>query len=135
MCTEIVSDIQNSFCTQYVLPMFFKKESFWQRFTCTQTFIYMTSGLRFKASKIWFIFFYIFYFLPKQGRSRQLRTKNDFDTECPFLTYGENVWRFEFKNIELGERLLFVVLATFLDLVKNPKSWLREWSFLILDPI
>ena len=26
--------IQNNFCTQYVLPMFCKKKSFWQRFTC-----------------------------------------------------------------------------------------------------
>ena len=33
--TEIVSDIQNNFCTQHVLPMFCKKKSFWQRFTCT----------------------------------------------------------------------------------------------------
>ena len=36
LCTEIVSDIQNNFCTQYVLPMFCKKKSFWQRFTCTK---------------------------------------------------------------------------------------------------
>ena len=35
MCKEIVSDIQNNFCTQHVLPMFCKKKSFWQRFTCT----------------------------------------------------------------------------------------------------
>ena len=35
LCTEIVSDIQNNFCTQHVLPMFLKKKSFWQRFTCT----------------------------------------------------------------------------------------------------
>ena len=34
-CTEIVSDIQKTFCTQCVLPMFCKKKSFWQRFTCT----------------------------------------------------------------------------------------------------
>ena len=34
LCTEIVSDIQNNFCTQHVLPMFCKKKSFWQRFTC-----------------------------------------------------------------------------------------------------
>ena len=33
-CTEIVSDIQNIFCAQNVLPMFCKKKSFWQRFTC-----------------------------------------------------------------------------------------------------
>ena len=36
LCTEIVSDIQSNFCTQHVLPMFFKKKSFWQRFTCTK---------------------------------------------------------------------------------------------------
>ena len=36
LCTEIVFDIQNNFCTQHVLPMFFKKKSFWQRFTCTR---------------------------------------------------------------------------------------------------
>ena len=36
LCTEIVSDIQNNFCTQHVLPMFCKKKSFWQRFTCTE---------------------------------------------------------------------------------------------------
>ena len=35
--TEIVSDIQNNFCTQYVLPMFCKKKSFRQRFTCTES--------------------------------------------------------------------------------------------------
>ena len=33
LCTEIVSDIRNNFCTQHVLPMFCKKKSFWQRFT------------------------------------------------------------------------------------------------------
>ena len=35
LCAEIVSDIQNNFWTQHVLPMFCKKKSFWQRFTCT----------------------------------------------------------------------------------------------------
>ena len=35
-CTEIVSDIQNNFCKQHVLPMFFEKKRFWQRFTCTR---------------------------------------------------------------------------------------------------
>ena len=35
LCTEIVFDIQNNFCTQHVLSMFCKKKSFWQRFTCT----------------------------------------------------------------------------------------------------
>jgi hypothetical protein len=34
LCKEIVSDIQNNFCTQHVLPMFCEKKSFWQRFTC-----------------------------------------------------------------------------------------------------
>ena len=28
LCTEIVSDIQNNFCTQHVLPLFCKKKSF-----------------------------------------------------------------------------------------------------------
>ena len=28
LCTENVFDIQNNFCTQYVLPMFCKKKSF-----------------------------------------------------------------------------------------------------------
>ena len=37
LCTEIVSDIQKIFCTQHVLPMFCKKKSFWQRFTCNDT--------------------------------------------------------------------------------------------------
>ena len=36
LCTEIVSDIQNNFCIQHVLPMFCKKKSFWQRFTCNK---------------------------------------------------------------------------------------------------
>ena len=35
LCTEIFSDAQNNFGTQHVLPMFCKKKSFWQRFTCT----------------------------------------------------------------------------------------------------
>ena len=41
LSTEIVSDIQNNFCAQHVLvlPMFCKKKSFWQRFTCTQLLI------------------------------------------------------------------------------------------------
>ena len=34
LCTEIVSDLQNNLCTQHVLPMFWKRKSFWQRFTC-----------------------------------------------------------------------------------------------------
>ena len=33
--SDIVSDIQNNFCSKHVLPMFCKKKSFWQRFTCT----------------------------------------------------------------------------------------------------
>ena len=37
LCIEIVSDIQNKFCTQHVLPMLCKKKSFWQRFACTYT--------------------------------------------------------------------------------------------------
>ena len=36
LCTEIVSDIQDNFCTQHVLSMFCKKKSFWQRFTCIE---------------------------------------------------------------------------------------------------
>ena len=28
LCTEIVSDIQNNFCTQHVLPMFCKMKTF-----------------------------------------------------------------------------------------------------------
>ena len=39
LCTEIVSDIQNNFCTQHVLPMYCKKKSFWQRFTCTRSIL------------------------------------------------------------------------------------------------
>ena len=35
LCREIVSDIQNNFCTPHFLPMFCKKKSFWQRFTYT----------------------------------------------------------------------------------------------------
>ena len=34
LCTEIVFEIQNNFCTHDVLLMFSKKKSFWQRFTC-----------------------------------------------------------------------------------------------------
>ena len=34
-CTKIVFYIQNNFCTtKHALPMFCKKRSFWQRFTC-----------------------------------------------------------------------------------------------------
>ena len=36
LCTEIVSDIENSFCTQHVLHMLCQKKSFRQRFTCTE---------------------------------------------------------------------------------------------------
>ena len=36
MCTKNVSDIQNNISTQHVLPMFCKKKSFWQRFTCKE---------------------------------------------------------------------------------------------------
>ena len=39
LCTEIVFDIQNNFCIQHVLPMFCKKKSFWQKFTCKTKFI------------------------------------------------------------------------------------------------
>ena len=38
--TEIVFDIQNNFCTQHVLPMFCKKNSFWQRFTCNWNMLF-----------------------------------------------------------------------------------------------
>ena len=34
LCTEIVFDIQNNFCIQHVLLMFWKKKNFWPRFTC-----------------------------------------------------------------------------------------------------
>ena len=40
LCTEIVSDIQNKFCTEHVLPMFFKKKSFWERFTCNSSTVH-----------------------------------------------------------------------------------------------
>ena len=43
LCTEIVPDIQNNFCTQHFLPMFCKKKSFWQRFTCTKEYLYLLS--------------------------------------------------------------------------------------------
>ena len=36
LCTEIDFDIQINFCKQHVLPMFCKKKSFWQGFTCTE---------------------------------------------------------------------------------------------------
>ena len=39
LCTEIVFDIQNNFCTQHVLPMLCKKKSFRQRFTCTRSIL------------------------------------------------------------------------------------------------
>ena len=35
LCTVIVSDIKNNFCTQLFVPMFCKKKSLWQRFTCS----------------------------------------------------------------------------------------------------
>ena len=35
LCTEIVSDIQDNFCTQHVVSVFYVKKSFWKRFTCT----------------------------------------------------------------------------------------------------
>ena len=35
LCTEIVPDFQNNFCTLHSLPVFCKKKSSWQRFTCT----------------------------------------------------------------------------------------------------
>ena len=49
LCTEIVFDTQNNFCTKHVLPMFCKMKSFWQRFTCNQYFVmflgtYLYSG-------------------------------------------------------------------------------------------
>ena len=36
-------DIQNNFCTQHVLPIFCKKKSFWQRFTCTAGILFSCS--------------------------------------------------------------------------------------------
>ena len=39
--TEIVFDIQNNFCTKHVLPMFCKKKSFCQRFTCKRCIIFL----------------------------------------------------------------------------------------------
>ena len=44
MCTEIVSDIQNTFYTQHVFPMFCKKKNFWQRFTCTDFGIFIAKA-------------------------------------------------------------------------------------------
>ena len=38
-CTEIVSDIQNNFCTQHVLPLFCKNKRFWQRFACINIYL------------------------------------------------------------------------------------------------
>ena len=45
LCTEIVSDIQNNFCTQHVLPMFYRKKSFCQRFTCNLMITYKSCCL------------------------------------------------------------------------------------------
>ena len=38
LCTEIVFDIQKNFFTQHLLPMFCKKKSLWQRFTCRENY-------------------------------------------------------------------------------------------------
>ena len=35
LCKKIVSDMQNNFCTQHVVPTFCEKKNFWQKFTCT----------------------------------------------------------------------------------------------------
>ena len=43
LCSEIVFDIQNNLCAQYVLSMFSKKKSFLQRFTCKN---YQTTALQ-----------------------------------------------------------------------------------------
>ena len=41
LCTKIVLSVRNHFCTQYVLPMFYKKKSVWQRFTCNSNSFYL----------------------------------------------------------------------------------------------
>ena len=46
LCTEIVSGIKKKFCTQHVLPMFCKKKSLWQRFTCTECFVQMSNSVQ-----------------------------------------------------------------------------------------
>ena len=53
LCTEILSDIQNNFCTQHVLPMFCKKKSFWQIFTCNLRFLVYILVLLFVL--LWFL--------------------------------------------------------------------------------
>ena len=47
---RFVSDIENNFCTQHVLPMFCKKMSFWQRFTCT---IWIHLGMKVHNTFVW----------------------------------------------------------------------------------
>ena len=73
--TEIISDIQNNFCTQHVLPMSCKKKGFWLRFyhlpatdiliifvLCAnklldilKLFKLLINALQIKRDKIWFL--------------------------------------------------------------------------------
>ena len=75
LCTEIVPDIQNNFCTQHVLPMSCKKKGFWLRFyhlpatdiliifvLCAnklldilKLFKLFINALQIKRDKIWFL--------------------------------------------------------------------------------
>ena len=58
--TEIFSDIQNIFCTHHVLPMFCKKKSFWQRFTCTK-YLFTYDYLKFQNYKICWVLMTLYY--------------------------------------------------------------------------
>ena len=72
LCTEIVSDIQNNFCTHHVLPMFCKKKSFWQRFTCKDE----------KSSKWCPNATALFYYQPCYGTCGLLQTEIS-QIKCP----------------------------------------------------
>ena len=119
MCTEIVSDIQNNFCTQHVLPMFCKKRSFWQRFTCIRPCIWIDplvlnrpssiSACTFIFQQFWRLLAYFYLWCPIQWLWYILQCflnffVTDYQKHCKNLSYNPtllaNLAKIQVKNPE-----------------------------------
>ena len=109
LCTEIVSYIQNIFCTQHVLPMFFKKKSFWQRFNCTAPYHVATlsSGNENNNSDCMLFLFSTSFILQKYSWPDKMYISktvslSDLEFEIFTLVSGLGFWLFGFLWLFYG---------------------------------
>ena len=121
MCTEIVSDIQNNFCTQHVLPMpmFCKKKSFWQTFTCTWLCFAKIAGLQIEsATKLHAT--NILELLLFSMKSRLVVSKRSFEIKSVIIFYEILIWFFVYQDWLAFEIQLSAHFKKFCNILMRP---------------